>query len=88
VALAVSDADHRVGEKRLGYLDWDLPDPNRGPLEEVRATRDVIVGRELIGELGRTGGAWPQSRDLRHPHKGGRTAHALTFGRAAVDGHS
>jgi arsenate reductase len=36
------------------YLDWDLPDPKGRPLEEVRATREVIARRveELIAELG------------------------------------
>ena len=37
------------------YLDWDLPDPQDRPLEEVRATRDVIARRvrELLAELDR-----------------------------------
>jgi arsenate reductase (thioredoxin) len=36
------------------YLDWDLPDPQGRPLEEVRATRDQIGRRvdELVAELG------------------------------------
>jgi arsenate reductase (thioredoxin) len=35
------------------YIDWDLPDPNRRPLEEVRATRDDIARRveDLVAEL-------------------------------------
>ena len=35
------------------YVDWDLPDPKGRPLEEVRATRDVIAERvqELVCEL-------------------------------------
>jgi arsenate reductase (thioredoxin) len=27
------------------YIDWDLPDPNGRPLEEVRATREEIAHR-------------------------------------------
>ena len=36
------------------YIDWDLPDPNGRPIEEVRATRDEISRRvrELLDELG------------------------------------
>jgi arsenate reductase len=35
------------------YVDWDLPDPKGRPVEEVRATRDAILGRvrDLIAEL-------------------------------------
>ena len=35
------------------YVDWDLPDPQGRPLEEVRATRDEIARRvdALLGEL-------------------------------------
>ena len=35
------------------YLDWDLPDPNGRPRDEVRAIRDVIQTRisALIEEL-------------------------------------
>jgi arsenate reductase len=35
------------------YVDWDLPDPKGGPIEEVRATRDEIERRVegLISEL-------------------------------------
>jgi arsenate reductase len=35
------------------YLDWDLPDPARRPLSEVRATRDDIARRveRLVAEL-------------------------------------
>jgi protein-tyrosine-phosphatase len=35
------------------YLDWDLPDPKGRPVEEVRATRDEILGRvrALVAEL-------------------------------------
>ncbi|HEX4730574.1 MAG TPA: heat-shock protein HtpX [Solirubrobacterales bacterium] len=31
------------------YLDWDLPDPNGRPIEEVRATREKIA--ELVDGL-------------------------------------
>ena len=35
------------------YLDWDLPDPEGRPIDEVRATRDQIANRvrALISEL-------------------------------------
>lgn len=35
------------------YIDWDLPDPKGGPVEEVRATRDDIARRvnQLVAEL-------------------------------------
>jgi arsenate reductase (thioredoxin) len=35
------------------YVDWDLPDPQGRPLEEVRATRDEIARRveELVASL-------------------------------------
>ena len=37
------------------YIDWDLPDPKGRPVDEVRATRDEILGhvRELLAELDR-----------------------------------
>jgi arsenate reductase (thioredoxin) len=37
------------------YLDWDLPDPEDRPLEEVRASREEIERRvgELVDELDR-----------------------------------
>jgi arsenate reductase (thioredoxin) len=37
------------------YIDWDLPDPKGRPVEEVRATRDEILGRvqDLVSELDR-----------------------------------
>ena len=36
------------------YLDWDLPDPKRLPVEQVRVIRDEIADRvrALAGELG------------------------------------
>jgi protein-tyrosine-phosphatase len=30
------------------YLDWDLPDPQGRPLDEVRALRDEIAGRVQV----------------------------------------
>jgi arsenate reductase len=35
------------------YIEWDLPDPKGGPVEEVRATRDDIARRvnQLVAEL-------------------------------------
>ena len=38
------------------YIDWDLSDPQGGPIEEVRQTRDVIAERVgvLVSELERT----------------------------------
>jgi protein-tyrosine-phosphatase len=35
------------------YLDWELPDPNGQPLDDVRATREEIASRvhALIDEL-------------------------------------
>src|SRR5215210_8830949 len=35
------------------YLDWDLPDPKRMPVEQVRVIRDEIADRvrALVGEL-------------------------------------
>jgi arsenate reductase (thioredoxin) len=35
------------------YIDWDLPDPARRPLDEVRATRDDIARRvrDLVSDL-------------------------------------
>ena len=37
------------------YIDWDLPDPQGQPIEEVRRTRDVIAERvvALVSELER-----------------------------------
>jgi arsenate reductase (thioredoxin) len=36
------------------YLDWDLPDPKRMPIAQVRVIRDEIAGRvrALANELG------------------------------------
>jgi arsenate reductase (thioredoxin) len=48
------------------YIEWDLPDPNGRPLEEVRRTRDDIAERVacLVDEL---------SRPLRREPRPGRT---------------
>lgn len=37
------------------YIDWDLPDPARQPVETVREIRDEIARRvsELVDELNR-----------------------------------
>jgi arsenate reductase len=51
VTMGCGDACPYIPGKR--YIDWDLPDPNGRPIEEVRATRDEIVRRvtELLQEL-------------------------------------
>ena len=51
VTMGCGDECPYVPGKR--YLDWDLPDPQGRPLEEVRATRDDIVRRvtELVEGL-------------------------------------
>lgn len=38
------------------YIDWDLPDPHRQPIEQVRLIRDEIARRvdALLAELGAT----------------------------------
>ena len=53
VTMGCGDECPYIPGKR--YLDWDLPDPNGRPLEEVRATRDEIAGRveELVNDLDR-----------------------------------
>ena len=43
VTMGCGDECPYVPGKR--YLDWDLPDPNGLPLEEVRAIRDDIASR-------------------------------------------
>jgi arsenate reductase len=39
------------------YIDWDIADPKGQPLEEVRATRDLIERKvgELVAELDQVG---------------------------------
>jgi protein-tyrosine-phosphatase len=51
VTMGCGDECPYVPGKR--YVDWDLPDPQGRPLEEVRATRDDIERRvwELLDEL-------------------------------------
>ncbi len=52
VTMGCSDACPYIPGKR--YIDWELPDPNGRPLEEVRATRDDIARRveTLVTDLG------------------------------------
>jgi arsenate reductase len=51
VTMGCGDACPYIPGKR--YLDWQLVDPNRRPVDEVRATRDGIAQRvnALISEL-------------------------------------
>jgi arsenate reductase (thioredoxin) len=51
VTMGCGDECPYIPGKR--YLDWDLPDPNGRPLEEVREVRDEIERRvaELAEEL-------------------------------------
>jgi protein-tyrosine-phosphatase len=51
VTMGCGDACPYIPGKR--YVDWDLPDPKRQPIEAVRATRDEIARRidALIAEL-------------------------------------
>jgi arsenate reductase (thioredoxin) len=39
------------------YIEWDLPDPNGQPIEQVRAIRDEIARRvsQLVSELDTSG---------------------------------
>jgi protein-tyrosine-phosphatase len=55
VTMGCGDECPYIPGKR--YIDWDLPDPQGRPLEEVRATRDEISRRvaELAAELDRVG---------------------------------
>jgi arsenate reductase len=52
VTMGCGDACPYIPGKR--YLDWDLPDPQGRPVDEVRATRDEIARRvrDLAAELG------------------------------------
>ena len=52
VTMGCGDECPFIPAKR--YIDWDLPDPEGRPIEEVRATRDAISRRvrELVDELG------------------------------------
>lgn len=51
VTMGCGDSCPFIPGKR--YLNWDLPDPKRRPIEEVRATRDEISRRiaTLLAEL-------------------------------------
>ncbi len=53
VTMGCGDECPYVPGKR--YLDWDLPDPEGQPLEQVRRTRDEIERRvaALVAELDR-----------------------------------
>jgi arsenate reductase (thioredoxin) len=53
ITMGCGDACPVIPGKR--YVDWDLPDPRGRPLDEVRATRDVIQQRvaALVDELDR-----------------------------------
>ena len=53
VTMGCGDACPYVPGKR--YVDWDLADPTGRPLDEVRATRDLIGRKvsELAAELDR-----------------------------------
>ena len=54
VTMGCGDECPYIPGKR--YLDWDLPDPKRLPLERVRVVRDEIARRveELVDELDAT----------------------------------
>src|SRR3954468_6022273 len=51
VTMGCGDECPYIRGKR--YIDWDLPDPARRPLEEVRTTRDDIARRvqDLVSSL-------------------------------------
>ena len=51
VTMGCGDACPYIPGKQ--YIDWDLPDPNGRPVEEVRAVRDDIARRveALLAEL-------------------------------------
>ena len=53
VTMGCGDACPYIPGKR--YIDWDLEDPKGRPLDEVRATRDLIAAKvtELAAELDR-----------------------------------
>jgi arsenate reductase len=56
VTMGCGDACPYIPGKR--YVDWDLADPTGRPLDEVRATRDLIGRKvsELAAELDRAPG--------------------------------
>ena len=51
VTMGCGDACPYIPGKR--YVDWELEDPKGRPVDDVRATRDDIAGREqeLVAEL-------------------------------------
>ncbi len=51
VTMGCGDQCPYIPGKR--YIDWNLPDPNGRPLEEVRATRDDVAQRvqQLVTDL-------------------------------------
>jgi arsenate reductase (thioredoxin) len=53
VTMGCGDQCPYIPGKR--YLDWDLPDPKDQPIEQVRATRELIARRVagLLAELDR-----------------------------------
>jgi arsenate reductase (thioredoxin) len=53
VTMGCGDECPYIPEKR--YIDWDLEDPKGRPVEEVRATRDVIAEKvsDLVADLDR-----------------------------------
>jgi arsenate reductase len=57
VTMGCGDECPYIPGKR--YLDWDLPDPKRMPVDQVRVIRDEIADRvrELAGELESSGPA-------------------------------
>ncbi len=58
VTMGCGDACPYIPGRR--YIDWELPDPSRQPLEAVRGIRDDIAARvrQLVAELaGATGDA-------------------------------
>ena len=53
ITMGCGDACPVIPGKKQLRADWDLPDPEDRPLEEVRATRDEIDRRvrDLVAEL-------------------------------------
>ena len=60
VTMGCGDACPFIPGKR--YVDWDLPDPQGRPADEVRALRDEIAARveALVAELDGTSGQPPR----------------------------
>jgi arsenate reductase len=55
VTMGCGDACPVIPGKQQRRIDWDLPDPEGRPIEDVRATRDEIARRvdDLLTELDR-----------------------------------